>query len=143
METLFWGVFSIFLILIEIATVNLVSIWFIPGAILATIMAYLKISLWLQVTVFIITSIIMIPIFKNAYKKYKEQHINENLNSMIGKKALVVKGLSEIPGKVIINDVYWSAISIDGSCIPEDSIVIVENIEGNTLTVSLIKKLVD
>lgn len=143
MTTLFWGIFSIFLIIIEVLTINLVSIWFIPGSILATILSYLKLPLWLQISVFIITSLIMIPIFKNTYKKYKEQHLNENLNTMIGKKALVVKGLSDVPGKVIINDVYWSATSIDGSTITEDSIVLVEKIEGNTLIVSLIKKLID
>lgn len=144
-EIILWAILTVILIIIEAITPNLVTIWFIPGTIISLILSYFKINTSIQIIVFFTVSIIMFFIFKKYYLKFKtENNINKNeLNKFVGKTALVVSDIGATKGKIIINDIYYNAMSIDENPISEDSLVKIEKVEGTTAYVSLIKKLHD
>ena len=70
---LFWFVFFLGLLLIEISTVNLVSIWFAVGALVSCIVSLFVDSLYAQVFAFILTSIITLLITKPFVKKVRKR----------------------------------------------------------------------
>ena len=72
-------------------------------------------------------------------KKMKVGTEKTNTDSLIGKKALVVKSISEFEkGEIKINGIVWSAKTEDGSSIPENSQCEIVKIEGVTAIVKLI-----
>ena len=54
--------FSVFILaaLIEMNTMDLTSIWFSVGALLAFVLSIASAHIWLQVTVFVVTSLLLI-----------------------------------------------------------------------------------
>ena len=68
---IYWFIFCLFLIFVEITTVNLVSIWFAIGALLAMITALFTDSLLIQVVVFAVISMIALLATKPIVKKMK------------------------------------------------------------------------
>ena len=53
-EVLFWAVLSVALIITEIATVQLVAVWFAAGGIAAFISSLFTVPFWAQLIIFII-----------------------------------------------------------------------------------------
>ena len=53
-----WGVLLILTILVEVYSVQLVSIWFSLGAIVALILAVFNVDIWIQFLVFTLVSIL-------------------------------------------------------------------------------------
>ena len=53
-----WLFLLVLMIIAELATLTaLVTIWFIPPAMIALILAYFNVSVWIQIVVFLIVSI--------------------------------------------------------------------------------------
>ncbi|MBQ7132456.1 MAG: NfeD family protein [Oscillospiraceae bacterium] len=135
-----WPALFIVLIIIEIETLQLVSVWFAAGALASTIVVLCNGPLWLQFTVFLVVSTALLiasrPIVKKALKM-GTQPTNAELD--IGKSATVIEDInnSASTGRVTLNGVDWAAVSKDGSKISKDSIVIVNAVEGAKLIVSL------
>lgn len=135
-----WPALFIVLIIIEIETLQLVSVWFAAGALASTIVVLCNGPLWLQFTVFLVVSTALLiasrPIVKKALKM-GIQPTNSELD--IGKSATVIEDInnSASTGRVTLNGVDWAAVSKDGSKISKDSIVIVNAVEGAKLIVSL------
>ena len=67
--TIVWLVIFLFLILVEIMTVGLVSIWFAIGSIAALLTSYFTDSLLGQVVVFLLVSVITLVGMKPFMKK--------------------------------------------------------------------------
>ena len=142
MMTYVWLVSAIILFFIEMMTAQLVSIWFFVGAIGALVASIFTDSIVIQVTVFIILSILVLIVLRPFFKKmisFKKE--DTNLGRYIGKKAFV---LSEInndlgTGQVNVNGSIWGARSVDGSIIKEGESVTVESINGVKLNVNSIK----
>ncbi len=134
-----WPALFIVLIIIEIETLQLVSIWFAAGALASTIVVLCNGKLWLQFAVFIIVSLALLiatrPIVKKALKM-GIQPTNSDLD--IGKSATVIEAInnSTSTGRVTLNGVDWAAVSKNGTPIEKGSIVIVEEIQGAKLIVS-------
>lgn len=134
-----WPALFIVLIIIEIETLQLVSVWFAAGALASTIVVLCNGPLWLQFTVFLVVSTALLiasrPIVKKALKM-GVQPTNSELD--IGKRATVIEDInnSASTGRVTLNGVDWAAVSKDDSKIPKDSIVVVNAVEGAKLIVS-------
>ena len=133
----FWLSLAIALTVIELSTVQLVSIWFAVGAGITSLLKVIfpQISIAWQVVIFVFISAALLvatrPLVKRfLYKKNKESETN--LELVIGKEAIVVEEINNIKGEgaVKINGLVWSARSIDNSQIPVDTIVIFKEIDG-------------
>jgi len=105
-----FGAFAL-LTLIELMTVNLVSIWFAIGAIVAMISCFFTDSLLVQTIVFAIASVISLMITKPLVKKMRHRDVvPTNLDRVIGKTATVTKEIDKDNyGEVKVLGAIWTA----------------------------------
>lgn len=135
---LWLGLLLVFLMM-EGATVALVSAWFAAGSVVAAIAALLGASLPLQIGLFLGVSIVLLALLRPMIKKYLNPTIQKtNADSLVGKECPVTEKICNLrsQGQVKINGMTWSARSAAGEDIPADSIVKIERIEGVKLIVS-------
>ncbi len=128
-----WMLVAGLFLVIEAMTVGLVSIWFVPGAIVAAILSIWVDSFFIQLAVFLVISGVTLYLGKKFFKKTKSEKLDEANELLVGKTAVAQSKISPIEGKVLIGDVYWRAVSDDE--INEGDRVTVASVEGNILTV--------
>lgn len=111
--TLTWLIIFIFLIFVEIATVNLVSIWFAIGAIASCILSIYVDNLIIQLGCFVITSTICLILTKSIISKIKNHKITPtNLDRVIGDIGIVTEDIYEFNnGEVKVDGKTWTATS--------------------------------
>ena len=134
-----WLIVLVICLAVEIATLGLTSIWFAIGALAATVAALLNLPLWMQNTLFIAVSLVLLfftrPI---AVKYFNKDRIKTNAESLIGKQAIVISGIDNLQGigQVSVNGQEWSARTVEeGITLTEGSVVIVRAISGVKLMV--------
>lgn len=138
MDALIWLVVAIAAIIFEIISLGLTSIWFAGGAILTAVLALLGLSWILQILVFTATSILLLILTRPIARKFFDNKTNTNIDSLIGKKVLVISDINgEIEvGKIMLNEIEWSAIADGEEKISKGNYVYVKAIDGNKLIVS-------
>jgi len=121
-------------IILEASTVSLVSIWFVPSACIAMILALCDVRLWIQLVVFFITFLLLMIFIKPLFKKcFGLKTVATNADTVIGLDAVVLEPISnlEAKGQVKVRGQVWSARSADDAMIyGEGEIVRVLSIEG-------------
>ena len=128
-----WLIFAAIMIVVEIVTLGLSTIWFAGGALLSAIAAGFDAEAWLQVLIFMVGSIIMVLMLRPLAKKRLNVHIvPTNAESLIGTKVKVTK-LTDKDGIAVtkINDVEWRLV-YEGAVNVGDELV-VKGIEGTKL----------
>lgn len=132
---LFWLCLFIILAIIELATVNLITIWFALGALASCICSLLTTNFVIQLAVFVIISLLSLILTKPFLKKIKHKEIiKTNLDRVIGKTGIVSKEITPlIPGEIHVDGKYWTAIS--DKPIQKDCLVEIKAIEGVKLRV--------
>ena len=131
-----WIAVIVLAIVVEAVTVSLVSVWFLPGALVSLILAFLSVPEWIQYTVFIVLSTVMLLLAKFVFKKAfvrKGREATNVVDSVIGKPAIVTERVSNIDGTgaVKIQGKEWSALAEPESDIFEiGDVVTVEKIQG-------------
>ncbi len=137
-----WMSLFIAAIITEAATVNLVAIWFMPGAIASLICSFITDSLLIQGIVFVVVSVACLVFLRKPLKKllFNKPFVPTNSDRYISMTAIVSEEIcnDEARGEVKIFSETWSARSVDGSVIPPDTKVRVERIEGVKLICSVI-----
>ncbi len=134
----FWVIVAAITLVIEIISLGLSSIWFTGGAIVAAIVGYMGGPVWLQIVLFIgISTVLLLAMRPLAKKKLALGQEKTNVDSMIGRteKVLTTVDNNEGTGMIRIADVEWRAVSLDGSVIPEGTLVKIERLEGTKLFV--------
>ncbi len=115
MNIYIWLAVVVISVLAEISTAGLVAIWFAPSALICMLLAFLKVSVPIQISAFIVLSGIFMLLF---YKKIKDNIDNKsektNLDAIIGKEGMVEE---DIPprgtGRVKIGGISWSAYTLN------------------------------
>ena len=111
---IYWIILFLVLLLIELATVNLVSIWFAVGALGAFATSFFTNSILIQLLIFVVISVISLLITLPIVKKFKskESIVPTNLDRVIGRQAEVTKEIKPNHyGEVEIFGTTWTAIS--------------------------------
>ena len=137
---IFWIAVGIVFLLIEMLTTALVSIWFVPAAIITCILSLFIDNLPLQVAIFVVLSAIFMVICRKLYNKHfkkKVDDVDQNEN-LIGKNVKVTEDTNGISGRILSGDIYWKAVSENGETIAKGETAVVERVNGTTL---VIKKL--
>ncbi len=121
-----WVILIVVFVVTEVISLGLTSIWFAFGALLALIVSFFIESLMVQITVFVLSSVILLyftkPIVKNYLKVGREK---TNVESMIGMKGVVTKEISKhSTGQAKVNGQIWTAVSGEMIGIGEDIVVI-------------------
>lgn len=132
---LIWFIAFVILLIIEMVTINLVSIWFAIGAIASMITTFITDSILIQIVVFLIVSVISLLLTKPLMKKFKKFDFQPtNSDRVIGKIGEVVKKISKNEyGEVKVFGNIWTATSDD--VIDVGSKVKVVSIDGVKLIV--------
>ena len=132
---IYWFIACLFLIFIEISTINVVSIWFAIGAFFSMVLAIFIDNLLLQLLVFITVSIIALLITKPVVNKFKKNDVvPTNVDRVIGKRAEVIKKITpDEYGEVKVLGAIWTATS--DTVLNVSDKVIVKKIDGVKLVV--------
>ncbi|MGN0595676.1 MAG: NfeD family protein [Hominimerdicola sp.] len=136
-----WALAFVFFVICEIATgTALVSIWFAFGALAAMFCAIGEMSFLIQCVVFVVGSIILLICTRPIAKKLRGKVVPTNYELDVGKTAIVTEEIDNkcSRGRVVLNGTNWAARSVDGSVIPKDETVKVQEIDGSKLIVSRI-----
>ena len=134
-----WLLALVTCIVVEIATMGLTTIWFAGGALIASMLAFVKVSFYVQLGAFLVISIVLLVCTRPlAVKFFNQQREKTNVDSMIGKQAIVVAEIDNLreEGQVILNGIEWSARAYEeGNIIPAGAVVEVKEIRGVKLIV--------
>ena len=127
--TIVWAVIFVLTIIIEVETAELVSIWFMPGALIALVLSLFDVKTWIQWTVFIVVSAILLILAKTVFRKKLLKSVNKektNTDLLIGKTAIVTEQIKNVEAKV--NGNIWTARMENDSdtAMPGDKVVIVK-----------------
>lgn len=138
-----WLIVLVVCLVIEISTLGLASIWFAGGALLAMIISLIGGPLWLQVLVFLVTSIVLLIFTRPIAAKYfNKNRTKTNVESVVGKQAIVTGRIDNLrgEGQIVTDGMEWTARSLDGSVVEEGTVVIIEKIEGVKAIVKIRKE---
>lgn len=140
-EALIWFLIAVIFIAVEAFTPSFFLIWFGIGSFVAAILALIGINEVIQIVIFILISMITMafarPLVKNFIYKGKGPE-KSNIYSIIGTKAIVLKEVTELKGKVKVLSTgeTWSAYTREHfQPIKEDVQVVVEEVDGAKLVV--------
>ena len=139
MYTMAWLIIFIVLLVIEIITMGLTTIWFAGGALMALLMAFIGFGLPVQIGVFLVVSVALLILTRPvAVKYFNTERQKTNAESLIGQQAVVLKDVDTLhaAGLVEVNGQEWSAKTDEpNGFIPKDSVVSIEGIQGVKLIV--------
>lgn len=139
MEPMIWLILLVVLIVVEILTMGLTTIWFAGGALVAFLSALLGAPLPVQVGSFLIASIVLLIFTRPLAMKYLNRNrVRTNVESLIGKKAVVCENIDNLRsvGKVMVNGIEWTARSIkEDELIEKDTVVRIVRVDGVKLMV--------
>ncbi|MDD3205643.1 MAG: NfeD family protein [Lachnospiraceae bacterium] len=137
--TIMWLIFFVVLVAIEIGTLGLTTIWFAAGALVATIAAAFDAPLFIQITLFIFVSVVLLIFTRPiAVKYFNKDRIKTNAESLIGRQAIVISEIDNLQGigQVTIGGQEWSArAKEDSGKIALGAVVTVQEIKGVKLIV--------
>ncbi len=136
-----WFAVIIIAALIELNTMDLTSIWFSVGALVAFILSLVHVSEVVQVVVFVIVSVLLLISVRPVAKNYfKTNVIGTNVDRLVGKVAVCTKMIKAGDrGEVKIDGKYWLAVTTSEQDIVVDEKVEVLAIEGVKLIVDKIQ----
>lgn len=133
-----WLGFAVVMAVCEAATTQLVSVWFVVGAICAAITTIFTGSIIIQSLVFVFVSLIALIVTKPLVKKVKQSHekVNTNSDRLIGQVGVVLHSIDDPQsiGQVKVMGEIWSARS-DYAPIAKNERIKVLAIEGVKLLV--------
>ena len=142
MGPMYWLFAAAVLIVAEILTMGLTTIWFAGGAMAAAIAALLRFPLIVQIITFGVVSLVLLLITRPiALRYFNGRTVKTNVDSLIGQTCLVTQEIDNLRsvGQVMVKGQAWSAKSWkEDVVIPENSIVKVEKVSGVKLIVSLV-----
>ena len=137
--TMFWLIVLVVLVVIELLTMGLTTIWFAGGALIATIAAVLGAPMVVQVILFLVVSGVLIIFTRPlAVKYFNKDRVRTNAESLVGRQAIVISEIDNLQGigQVNVGGMEWSARTrIDGVRLPVGTVTTVLGINGVKLIV--------
>lgn len=138
-ESICWLVLFIILIVIELATMGLTTIWFAGGSVAGFIVSVLNGNIIFQILAFVIVSVVLLVFTRPFAVRYvNKNRAKTNVDSLIGKKAIVTKAIDNLQGQgqAVVNGLEWTARTDDDKLkIAEGKTVVIERISGVKLIV--------
>ncbi|MCM1266921.1 MAG: NfeD family protein [Bacteroidales bacterium] len=137
--TMVWLAVLVLLVVIELLTMGLTTIWFAGGALAATLASLLGMPLTVQIVLFLVVSGLLLfftrPI---AVKYFNKDRVRTNAESLVGRQAIVISEIDNLQGigQVNVGGMEWSARSRDENItLPVGAVVVVLAIDGVKLIV--------
>ena len=110
-----WIGFAVLMAICEAATTQLVSIWFVVGAVAAAVTTIFTPNIFIQIVVFLVFSAVALIVTRPLVKKLKKKKdiVNTNADRLIGKTGIVVADIKSVDDVVEVKVMVeiWLAIS--------------------------------
>lgn len=132
-----WIAVLVLAVVIELATEELISIWFGGGAIIGIILAIVNVPWYVQVLVVVITSAILIIISQVILAKKRKNEVvyKSNIDAVIGEKIHITKKVTPNEnGEGKYHGVIWVVKSDEE--IEEGVYATIVRVEGNKFVVT-------
>lgn len=136
-----WLIVLIVMLVLEFMTADFLTVWFAISAVPTVVIAAIWPQLvWIQVLFFFLFGfLLMIIVRKYVIKYIKKNIVSTNVDSFIGKTALVIKDINPVErGLVEFENDTWTAVSKETIEIGEHVKILA--IEGNKLIVTKYKE---
>lgn len=124
--------------ILEAVTAQLVSIWFVFGAIAALIASFFNVPFAVQVVIFVAVTVLALVITRPLVKRFiNPKKVKTNADKVVGQAGIVVQDINnvEATGQVKVDGQIWTARSTDNNVIASGNEVIIERIDGVKLIV--------
>lgn len=129
-----WLAIAIGLAILEMATVNLVSVWYVISSILAMIVSLFTDNAFIQWAVFVLGGTILLLLTKDALKKITPTKTRTNIDRIIGMEGIVTEKITKTKtGEVKVDGKRWTATADEA--IPVDATVKILEINSTKLKV--------
>ena len=135
---LFWIGAIVLFGIIEAATVNMVSIWFVGGSLVALICDLLGAGVWLQIAAFLVTAGILLAALRPFVRKFvSPRKTATNADMAIGRSAYLTETVDNLrgTGTLKLDGKEWTARSLSGDILHQGTLVTVVKMEGVKLYV--------
>ena len=137
--TVVWLILLVILVVVELITMGLTTIWFAGGALAAALISIPGTPLALQILVFLIVSALLLYFTRPvAVKYFNRDRIRTNVESMVGRQAIVISEINNLEGigQVNTGGMEWSArSSYHNVVLPVGTVVTVLGVDGVKLIV--------
>lgn len=133
-----WLAVGVVFLIVELLTTALVSIWFVPSAIITCLLSFVVDNLLIQIAIFVALSAVFMVVCRKIYNKHIKKPVDDvdQNEKLIGKTAKVAEDTNGISGRILVGDVYWKAVSENGDIIPKGETVKVKSVNGTTLVIN-------
>ena len=138
MDVIIWLVIAAILIVSEIVSLGLTTIWFAGGAIIAAVLAHFGAHWIVQILVFAVVSLVLLVLTRPIAQKHLMKNVEKtNAEGLVGTFGLVTETIdnAKSEGVVYLDGKEWTARAVNGDVIEKDSKVKVESISGVKLMV--------
>ncbi|MGI6220452.1 MAG: NfeD family protein [Coriobacteriales bacterium] len=135
-----WLIIAAVMAIIEVASMGLITLWFVIGGVAAFIVQFAGGPLWLQIVVFIAVSLVCLALLRPVIMKNRKRG-EQHEATPVGLNAIVVEQIDNdaLVGRVETPDhMTWAAVSADGSVLPEGTRVRVVDQQSIKLVVERI-----
>lgn len=132
-----WLVVGIVFLVIELLTTALVSIWFVPAAIITCLSTFVIDSFLWQIAIFVVLSAIFMIVCRRIYNKHIKKAVDDvdQNEKLLGKTAKVTEDTNAITGRILVGDVYWRAVTENNETIPKGATAVITGVDGTTLKI--------
>lgn len=139
MDLVIWLIIAAIMIVAEILTLGLTSIWFAGGAFVAAIVAYCGGNWIAQIVLFAVVALVCLVLSRPLAKKVLMKNTTKtNADSLVGQNCYVIEDIDNVSGKgaVKVNGLEWTARSVSNETIKSGEEVVINEIRGVKLMVS-------
>lgn len=135
-----WLVIFAALLIVELETENLTTVWFACSSFVSAILSVFKVDFVYQLIVFASLSVVLLIITRPLIKKYvKKEVIHTNSDKIIKQVGIVtVDILPNEVGEVRVKSENWRAICLEQIKIEKGEKVTIDSFSGNKVIVSKI-----
>lgn len=137
--TMFWLIVLVMLVIIELLTMGLTTIWFAGGALVATIASVFNTPFFLQIILFLVVSAVLLFFTRPlAVRYFNKDRVRTNAESLVGRQAIVISEIDNLQGvgQVNVGGMEWSARTrMDGVRLPVGTVTTILGINGVKLIV--------
>ena len=133
-----WLIFAVAMIVIEMMTMGLTTIWAAGGAIAALLTALFTDNFLWQALVFAVVTLILVIVTRPlAVRRLNNRTVRTNVDALIGQDAVAQTDVEELSrGEVKVDGKVWMAVPARGSApICKGDVVKVSAVEGVKLIV--------
>lgn len=128
-----WLIILALCLVVEIATLGLVTIWFAGGALVTFFVAMATDSIVIQLIVFFAVSFLLLFFTRPIAKRfYNNKRTKTNVDSLIGEQCKVTEAIDNFngTGTVLLNGLEWTARSKNEELIEAGTRVKVYAVDG-------------